>query len=163
MATYQARAAAAPERESELTELMRDYDTLQKLYTELLSKSEDSKMAANLESRQIGEQFRILDPARVPQRPFSPNRPRLDAVGALLGFALGLALAVVLEYRDTSLKTDDDVLTALTMPVLAMIPMMMTRADVRRRHRLRLAAGFAAVVLAVAVAAAATWYLVWKA
>ncbi len=163
MATYQARAAAAPERESELTELMRDYDTLQKLYTELLSKSEESKMAANLESRQGGEQFRILDPARVPQRPFSPNRPRLYALGALMGFAIGLALAVVLEYRDTSLKTDDDVLTALTMPVLAMIPMMMTRADVRRRHRLRLAAGLAAMVLAVAVAAAATWYFVWKA
>ena len=142
---------------------MRDYDTLQKLYTELLSKSEDSKMAANLESRQIGEQFRILDPARVPQRPFSPNRPRLDALGALVGLAIGFALAVVLEYRDTSLKTDDDVLTALTMPVLAMIPMMTTRADIRRRHRLRLAAGLAAMVLAVAVAAAATWYFVWKA
>lgn len=163
MTTYQARAEAAPARETELTELTRDYDTLQKLYTGLLSKSEESKMAANLESRQGGEQFRILDPARVPQRPFSPNRPRLDALGALVGLAIGFALAVVLEYRDTSLKTDDDVLTALTMPVLAMIPMMTTRADIRRRHRLRLAAGLAAMVLAVAVAAAATWYFVWKA
>ena len=85
MAMYQARAAAAPERESELTELMRDYDTLQKLYTELLSKSEESKMAANLESRQIGEQFRILDPARVPQRPFSPNRPQAQRTWRLGG------------------------------------------------------------------------------
>jgi len=75
MTTYQTRAEAAPTRETELTELTRDYDTLQKLYTGLLAKSEESKMAANLESRQGGEQFRILDPARVPQRPFSPNRP----------------------------------------------------------------------------------------
>lgn len=160
---YQARAAAAPERESELTELTRDYDTLQKLYTSLLSKSEDSKMAVNLESRQIGEQFRILDPARVPQRPFSPNRPRLYAIGAFLGFAFGLALAVLLEYRDTSFKTDDDVLIALTIPVLAMVPLMLTKADERRRHRLRLAGGLSATLLVVAVVVAATWYLVWKA
>jgi hypothetical protein len=120
-------------------------------------------MSARLESGQIGEQFRVLDPARVPQRPFSPNRPRLFGTGALMGFAIGLGLAVLLEYRDTSLKTDDDVLTALTIPVLAMVPVMMTKADVRRRHRLRLAGGIAATLVLVVFVAAATWYLVWKA
>jgi polysaccharide chain length determinant protein (PEP-CTERM system associated) len=163
MRVYQARAAAAPERESELAELTRDYDTLQKLYTSLLSKSEDSKMAASLESKQIGEQFRIVDPARVPQRPFSPNRPRLDALGAFGGLLFGVALALLLEYRDTSLKTDDDVMIALTIPVLAMVPVMLTKADVRRRHRLRVAGGLAATLLVVVVVAAATWYFVWKA
>jgi protein tyrosine kinase modulator len=163
MAVYQGRAEVAPTRESELTELTRDYDTLQKLYTSLLSKSEDSKMAANLESRQIGEQFRILDPARVPQRPFSPNRPRLDAVGAFLGLVVGVGLAVFLEYRDTSLKTDDDVLIALTIPVLAMIPVLLTKSDVRRRQRLRVAGGLTATLFVVAIVAAATWYFVWKA
>ena len=163
MHMYQSRAEVAPTRESELAELTRDYDTLQKLYTGLLGKSEESKMAANLESRQIGEQFRVLDPARIPQRPFSPNRPRIDAMGAFVGFAIGLALAVLLEYRDTSLKSDDDVLAALTIPVLAMIPVMMTRAEVQRRHRLRIAVAFAATCLVVAVVAAATWYFVWNA
>ncbi len=163
MRAYQARADAAPTRESELTELSRDYDTLQKLYASLLSKSEESRMSATLESQQRGEQFRVVDPARVPQRPFSPNRPRLFGMGALIGFAIGLGIAVLLEYRDTSLKTDDDVLAALTIPVLAMVPIMMTKADVRRRHRLRVAGGLAATLLVVAVVAAATWYLVWKA
>jgi polysaccharide chain length determinant protein (PEP-CTERM system associated) len=163
MRVYQGHADAAPTRESELTELSRDYDTLQKLYASLLSKSEESRMSARLESGQIGEQFRVLDPARVPQRPFSPNRPRLFGTGALMGFAIGLGLAVLLEYRDTSLKTDDDVLTALTIPVLAMVPVMMTKADVRRRHRLRLAGGIAATLVLVVFVAAATWYLVWKA
>jgi uncharacterized protein involved in exopolysaccharide biosynthesis len=163
MRMYQARADAAPTRESELTELSRDYDTLQKLYASLLAKSEESRMSSSLESRQIGEQFRVIDPARVPQRPFSPNRPRLFGLGALMGFAIGLGLAVLLEYRDTSLKTDDDVLTALTIPVLAMVPIMMTKSDVRRRHRMRLAGGIAATLLVVAAVAAATWFLVWKA
>lgn len=163
MRVYQSRADAAPTRESELTELSRDYDTLQKLYASLLGKSEESRMSASVEMGQIGEQFRVLDPARVPQRPFSPNRPRLFGMGALIGFAIGLGLAILLEYRDTSLKTDDDVLTALTIPVLAMVPIMMTKADVRRRQRLRLAGGLAAMLIVVAGVAAATWYLVWKA
>jgi polysaccharide chain length determinant protein (PEP-CTERM system associated) len=163
MRIYQARAAAAPTRESELTELSRDYDTLQKLYASLLAKSEESRMSGTLESRQMGEQFRVVDPARVPQRPFSPNRPRLFGLGALIGFAIGLGIAILLEYRDTSLKTDDDVLTALTIPVLAMVPIMMTKADIRRRQRLRVAGSLAATLIVVAVVAAATWYLVWKA
>ena len=61
----------APTRESELVELTRDYATLQGLYSSLLAKKEESKIAANLERRQIGEQFKLLDPARLPERPIS--------------------------------------------------------------------------------------------
>ena len=66
---YQAKIDVVPERESELVELTRDYETLKQTYTSLLSKKEDSKLAANLERGQIGEQFRILDPASLPERP----------------------------------------------------------------------------------------------
>ena len=55
-----------PKRESELVELTRDYTTLQTTYQSLLAKREESKIAANLERRNIGEQFKVLDPARVP-------------------------------------------------------------------------------------------------
>ncbi len=135
MATYQARVEAAPTRESELIELTRDYTTLQQVYTSLLAKREDSQIAANLERRQVGEQFRILDPARMPERPFSPNRARMNLMGALFGLGLGLGLAALLEYRDTSLRTDEDVVTAVALPVLAVIPIMITTAEQRRRTR----------------------------
>ena len=52
-------------------ELTRDYSTLQAAYTSLLMKREDSMIAANLERRQIGEQFRILDPASRPEKPYN--------------------------------------------------------------------------------------------
>ena len=61
LASYDVRLEAAPKLESELTELMRDYDTLQGQYRTLLQKSEESKIAVNLERRQIGEQFKIID------------------------------------------------------------------------------------------------------
>jgi hypothetical protein len=44
------------------------------MYTSLLMKSQEAQVAANVERRQIGEQFRVIDSARVPQRPYSPDR-----------------------------------------------------------------------------------------
>ena len=123
---------AVPARESEMTELMRDYATLQNTYNGLLAKSEESKLAANLETRQIGEQFKLLDPARLPERPFSPNRPLINLGGMAAGLALGLVLVALLEYRDRSFKTDDEVIGLLALPVLAVVPLMQSN-DERRR------------------------------
>jgi uncharacterized protein involved in exopolysaccharide biosynthesis len=150
--------AAAPTRESELVELTRDYDTLQKAYASLLAKQQDSKVAANLERRQIGEQFKVLDPARMAEKPYSPNRPLIDGFGALAGLAFGIGLVALMEYRDTTLKSDADVARVLALPVLASVPVMVTHAERRSRRRRRLMLSFATVV----VFAAATAVLVWK-
>jgi polysaccharide chain length determinant protein (PEP-CTERM system associated) len=158
MTTYQARVEAAPRRESELIELTRDYATLQQVYTNLLTKREDSKVAANLERRQAGEQFRVLDPARMPETPFSPNRVRMNVMGAFAGLVVGLALAGLLEFRDTTLRTDDDVVVSLGLPVLAMIPLMVTSVDQQRQIRLR----WIAVAAAAAVMVLSTAAVIWK-
>ena len=76
---YQRRVDAVPGHESELTALMRDYETLQKIYTSLLAKKEDSKISANLERQQVGEQFKILDPARLPETAVQPEPAQIDA------------------------------------------------------------------------------------
>src|SRR6185436_18692046 len=112
-------AEAAPTRESEMTELMRDYTTLNELYSGLLAKKEESKMAANLERQQIGEQFKLLDPARMAEKPTSPDRTFINLVGLGAGLAIGLALIGLAEFRDKSFKTDDEVLMVLNLPVLA--------------------------------------------
>jgi polysaccharide chain length determinant protein (PEP-CTERM system associated) len=161
-AAYQARAEAAPTRETELIELTRDYDTLQKLYTNLLSKNEESKLAVNLETRQIGEQFRILDPARLPEKPFSPNRTWYNAMGLVGGLSFGLALILLIEWRDTTLKTEKDVGIVLGLPTLALIPVMFSASDVRRAKRRRIAVGLAGS-LAVLIAAAAVAWVVMRA
>lgn len=160
IAEYQARVESAPARESELTELMRDYDTLQNTYTQLLRKKEDAQVSANLERYQIGEQFKILDPARMPEKPYSPDRPRLYGLGAVGGLVVGLLLAALLEFRDSSLRTDADVVATLTLPVLAMIPELLTN-EVRqsRVRRKRLAWGAMAGTAVVVAAAAAVWVL----
>ena len=153
---YGQRVASAPATESQLTELMRDYTTLQGTYQNLLSKSQEAKVAANLERQQIGEQFKVLDPARMPQRPATPNRPMLILIGSLIGLGFGVGLAGLLEYRDKSLRTDEDVIAALSLPVLALVPTMTTAAERRRQKRLRLllaSSGALAVVVCVAMIA----------
>jgi len=58
-------------------------------------------MAANLERRQIGEQFKIIDPARLPQRPVGRRRLSVSVVGGLAGLVLTLAFAGVSTSRRT--------------------------------------------------------------
>ncbi|MCA1560492.1 MAG: hypothetical protein LC804_09580, partial [Acidobacteria bacterium] len=131
-ASYQQRIEVAPTRESEMTELTRDYTTLQTLYTNLLAKKEESQISANLERRQSGEQFKLVDPARLPEKPISPNRPLINLFGIACGLGLGVALIALLEYRDASFKTDDEVTSVLSLPVLAVVPLM--RSDVERKQ-----------------------------
>jgi polysaccharide chain length determinant protein (PEP-CTERM system associated) len=157
LAEYQRRIEVTPTRESELIELTRDYGTLQGMYQGLLSKKQESQISANLERRQIGEQFRILDAARLPSRPFTPNRPRFYQMGVFGGLAFGLALASLLEYLDKTMRSEDDVRVALNFPVLATIPLIEIRS---RPRRIAMAAvSLASVALLMAVAFVAFRYL----
>jgi len=124
---YQSRTEAAPTREAELAVLTRDYDTLQQTYRTLLAKKQESQMAANLERQQIDAHFKVLDPARLPEEPVSPIRARLYAIAWSGAFGIGLLLAVILESVDRGLRTQDEVRTALGLPVLAVIPLVSSR------------------------------------
>lgn len=157
--SYRARIEAAPTREAELTELMRDYQTLQDTYKNLLVKSQEASVAQNLERRQIGQQFRIIDPAVLPQQPISPNRLRINMMGTLGGLAFGFALVALLEYRDTTFKSDADIVTSLALPVFAVIPAMVTAAEKQQRSRTRRIAWATSAVLVISAAAVAAWRL----
>jgi uncharacterized protein involved in exopolysaccharide biosynthesis len=163
IAEYQAKVDVLPTRESELVELTRDYATLQETYSSLLKKREDSKLSANLEQRQIGEQFKILDPASLPERP-SNQRQRLMVLagGVFGGLAIGVALIGLLEYRDSSFKSEEDVLRVLTLPVLALVPVMISESDRqlnRRRRKRKFAVAIAATFVVIVSAAAVLWRL----
>jgi uncharacterized protein involved in exopolysaccharide biosynthesis len=158
---YQAKVDVVPTRESELVELTRDYSTLQTAYASLLMKRQDSVIAANLERRQIGEQFKLLDVASLPQKPFNQTQ-RLAVVfsGALGGLALGALIVGLLEYRDSSFRMEDEVVKALSLPVLALIPVMVSDREFRSARRRRWAADVAGTaVLLAACAVVVLWRL----
>ena len=156
---YQARIEATPVRESELAALTRDYQTQQNSYTSLLQKKEESQMSANLEKRQIGEQFKILDPARMPEKPASPDRPRLYLIAVLAALAAGLGVAAMAEYFDRTLRTEADVRAALNLMVLATVPLMRGHAKASLWRGRRVAAVGAGAITLVAVCATVAWRL----
>jgi polysaccharide chain length determinant protein (PEP-CTERM system associated) len=119
---FQGRVQSSPAVEQQYKELTRGYQTALESYNELQKKRDNSEMATNLERKQEGEQFSVLDPANLPDKPSFPNRPLFALGGLGGGLALGLGLAFLLEMKDTSVKTERDVEFALHLPVLAMVP-----------------------------------------
>jgi polysaccharide chain length determinant protein (PEP-CTERM system associated) len=160
MADYQSKVDAAPTRESELVELTRDYSTLQTAYATLLMKREDSMIAANLERRQIGEQFRILDPASRPERPYNQSqRLAVMASGTGVGLLLGLLLIGYREYWDSSFRREEEVHQTLKLPVFALIPLIHSEREQRTIRRRTLAMDIAGSAMLVAAAAVV---VVWR-
>jgi hypothetical protein len=157
IASIQNRVAATPALVAEYTALTRDYDTIQTSYTGLLAKYEDAKAAAALERRQIGEQFKVLDRARLPESPISPDRPLIVLLGAIAGLMAGFGLVALAEQRDKGLRSEDDVMGVLRLPVLAAIPAIETRNDRRRRKRNRVISIASTVAVAVILAGAAVF------
>jgi polysaccharide chain length determinant protein (PEP-CTERM system associated) len=162
LAEYQGRLDSVPAIESEFIALTRDYDTLQETYKSLLAKSEESRMAADLERRQVGEQFKTIDAPRVSPHPMNASRIRINLVGFALGLLLGIGIAVLLELFDSSFRSESDVAGAIGLPVLALVPAMPTRADLAaaRKRLMAFYGGVAAVMLA---ALAMFWRLeLWR-
>jgi polysaccharide chain length determinant protein (PEP-CTERM system associated) len=119
---YQERVQSSPAVEQQYKELTRGYQTALDSYNDLQKKRDQSAIATNLERRQQGEQFRVLDPANLPNKPTFPDR-RLFAMGGFGGgLALGLGIAFLLELKDTSLRSERDVEAILRVPMLVMIP-----------------------------------------
>ena len=122
MNLYQRRIEDTPKREQELTLLTRDYELLKTNYQSLLDKNLQAQMAENLERKQKGEQFKILDPAVLPEKPIKPDRNKILLIGGLLGMVLGIGLAWFRESLDQSFRTVSDVEEYLGISVLATIP-----------------------------------------
>jgi polysaccharide chain length determinant protein (PEP-CTERM system associated) len=146
---YQNRLGAVPGLESEFARLTRDQATLQANYNSLLQRSENSKVATNLEHFQVGEQFHVLDAASLPSRPESPQRLLVNLGGVIFGLILGAALAGLLEFVDTTFRNETDVVSAVSLPVLAVVPNRLTKADLRHARRRR---RFAAMAAAAGIA-----------
>lgn len=153
---YQRRIEAVPGVESEWVKLSRDYETQQTAYKDLLTKAGNAKLAVDLEDEQIGEQFSVIDSAGVPVRPLPSLRAAINAGGAVLGLLLGVGLALFLELRDSSFRTDDDVIETLGLPVLATVPQVRTAQDVAMARK-----RFRAMAIAGACSVVAVGYLTW--
>lgn len=119
---YQGRTAMSPTIEEQYKKLTREYDNAQNVYRDRLAKRSSSELAASMETQQQGEQMKILYPAGLPESPSFPNRPMFAGGGLGAGFVLGIAIAIWLEIRDKSIRTEKDASVAMDLPLLVSVP-----------------------------------------
>lgn len=159
VAGYQAKVEAIPVREQQISDLVRDYEISKVHYQQLLNNQLSAETATQLEIRQKGEKFSVLDPAQPAQRPSKPNRMLLNAAGAAAGLVIGLLLSLVSEFLGMSISSAEQITAATGLPVLEVIPTIRTHADrVVRRRRMVLAAISVALTVMAASAAVAFHY-----
>ncbi len=132
---YQERVASSPAVEEEYKSITRDNLTAQAFYDDLLNKMNQSKMATDLERRQQGEQFRVMDEPNLPEAPFSPKRPVFVGGGLAAGLAVGLLIIAALEYRDTALRSERDIWSFTKLRTLGVIAYNGEEVAVKPRRR----------------------------
>ena len=148
---YEGRIQMSPAVEQEYKQISRDHETALQFYDSLLKKQNESEMAADLQRRQEGEQFRVLDPPSLPDKPSFPNRPILALQGLLAGLALGAGLVCGLEMSDVRLRTERDVESLLLLPTLAMVPVIIPGKLRKEKHKTKNQQESAAVTPAIKV------------
>jgi polysaccharide chain length determinant protein (PEP-CTERM system associated) len=131
IASYRARLNLTPQTEQELADVSRGYEESKANYNSLLQKQNQSQLATNLELRQQGEQFRILDPPSVPTRPSAPNHLLLSLGGLAVGAAVGLGLTALLETMNVLVRQEKDLEGTVPARVLVGIPHLRASRDER--------------------------------
>ena len=146
---YQQRVESTPNREQELMKFIRDYKNTQESYNSLLNRKLEAEIAVNMEKKQKGEQFRIIDRAALPRKPVSPDMRKLFLISMAAGLGLGGGLIFLLDFLNPSLKQPKDYESVLGLAVLATIPVLLSPKDkiLRRLNR-----GLTAVSLVFAAA-----------
>jgi uncharacterized protein involved in exopolysaccharide biosynthesis len=148
-----ARINNVPGAEVTLGALDRDYQTKKSQYDALLQQAQRIGLSADATSQQQGEGIQVVDPANLPARPVAPKRLGLMGAGLAVGLAVGLMLAGIFEVpRLLTIQTSEDAAHYTSLPVLMTVPELLTPGEaesIPRRRKLLLAAGIAAMLLAI--------------
>jgi polysaccharide chain length determinant protein (PEP-CTERM system associated) len=147
IASYQSRLNLTPMREQQLADLTRDYEQSKNNYDSLLGKHMQSQLATNLEKRQQGQQFRIIDPPSLPIKPYWPNREAFSLFGLLIGLLAGIGGVAGMEVIDDSVRGNDDIKELVSARVLVGIPHFATPGEERKRKVRRMGEWCAAMFM----------------
>jgi succinoglycan biosynthesis transport protein ExoP len=158
IAMYQRRVDHSPRLEQEYQGLFGDYKTMKEHYSALLQRYQEALVAASMEHVEKGDQVRLLDVAIPSTRPAAPNPLRLIVIGLILSMGLAGGAVWLIEHRDTSFHTLNELRAFTKVPVLASIPPIVTKTDTSRWHR-RFWLGTAASLIGLAILIGTTHHI----
>ncbi len=159
IAQYEEWVAAAPIREAEWAALTREYSQLKKHYDYLVAQDLEAKSMLNLERRQKGSQFKIEDPARIPEKPIKPNFLLIIGIAIASGLSCGLGLTLMVDFFDTTIRDPETVESILGVPLITTIPYLETKSEQSKRRKWQIFSALFLVTSAIVVVVlfAAVW------
>ena len=131
--TYVNIADSAPRQQEELTRLTRDKRINEKIYAMLQERLQAAKITERLDNSENRTKFRIIEPARLPLVPVKPNKANISLMGLLLGGACGFGFVYLLDYTDSSFKSDTQLKEHFGYPVLGNISKIVTPDEINRK------------------------------
>jgi polysaccharide chain length determinant protein (PEP-CTERM system associated) len=148
--TYRLRIENTPKVEEAYKTILSERNNTQAKYDDLMSKHMEAKVAQGLEKEQKGERLTLIDPARLPEKPYKPNRLAIMLIGFLLSIGAGVGVTFFIEYNDQSIRDVDSLTLGTSFPVLAVIPKIVTEKDTRRirKKRIYMIIGLVLIVIA---------------
>ena len=160
IAQYRQRIEDGPKIEQMFVDLRRDYKEASENYQSLLENKLQSELAENLERTQEGEQFVILEPAKLPEKPFKPNTEKMLAFGFMMALACGLGLAYLREYLDPTFWNSRHLESVVELPVLISVPVVTTKKE--RLSNMLKKPGAAGALVSMASVLFYVLFLLWK-
>jgi protein tyrosine kinase modulator len=148
---YQQRLTETPAVDAKMTDIMRDFESTRKAYDDLMTKRGGSQLATNLERQQQGAQFRIIDPPSLPDKPSFPDRFKFSLAGLAVGIVLAVFFGAGLEFIDDRIRTEQELVEAVALPVLVEIPPLPTEAEIRRARWSPWIAAVATLLVAILI------------
>lgn len=130
---YQSRLNLTPMREQELADAGRDHEESLKNYNSLLEKRKQSVIVEDITKRKQDEQFSVLDPPSLPQKPYWPNSLQFCMAGLAGGLFAALALIIVREASDPRVRSEEEMRQWMGIKVVALIPPLLTPGEAKRK------------------------------
>jgi polysaccharide chain length determinant protein (PEP-CTERM system associated) len=150
IAQLQKTVTVGPEIEAELARLTRDYGVNKAEYDALLQRLEAARIS-NEADRSEELRFKILEPPRVPLRPYKPNKRVLLAAVLLLALMAGAAVGVLRALMHPVFYTKAALASSLKLPVIGRVSQTFTTAESAVRRRRSLAYGSAVALMFIIV------------
>jgi polysaccharide biosynthesis transport protein len=122
IAELQGSVSGLPAVQTEFAAMNADYAEMQKNYDALLEKQKEAAMTSALNQREQSQPFVVVEPANMPGRPFRPDPVLLRMGVVLVGLLIGLLSALVVELKDDTMHTSDEVAAYLKLPVMVALP-----------------------------------------
>lgn len=156
---YEKRFSKTPQIEREYKSLIRNYENAMSKYGEVKAKQREAKMASSMEKATKGNEFLLLEPPLIPEKPFKPNRRAIVFLGGLLSIAMAIGFVMVKEMLSPSIYTPERLALITGVQPLAVIPYIeITERQEKKQKSMKIMSFIIGILLVIAI----FWFFLLK-